>query len=65
MNQPPSHPRVPQAPLEFPLVSYKANTPRSAAGTPRNAADMPCGKADTLCGAANAIQPPLQLSLHS
>ena len=52
--------RVPQAPLEFPWVSCKANMPCSAAGTPCGAANMlhcatdtPCGTADTPHGVAN------------
>ena len=44
--------RVPQAPLDFPSVSCKSNTPLGAAGTPRGAADTLGGAADTLPGAA-------------
>ena len=55
--------RVPQAPLDFPSVSCKANTPLGAAGMAHDAADMPHGAADMPLGAANTL--PLQLSLHS
>ena len=45
--------RVPQAPLDFPSVSCKSNTPLGAAGTPHDAANAPPGATNTLPGAAN------------